>query len=290
MGNNVLPTADDLNHLHEQVLYTQVRVRVDQGGGSGTIIYSKPNADGGFSTYALTCHHVIDSALKVRKEWDPKAMRDRKREYRQLCNVEFFDWSNVLHGRRPVNYSTDADIVAYDKDHDMALLKLRTVKAAPYVAELLPATRIKELRIGSPTRACGAALLHDPVLTRGEITHMGDEIDFKPYYMSSAQIIFGNSGGAMFYEDAAGYYFIGVPSRIAIAGWSAPITHMGYFSPIGRVYEFFKEQMFDFLDPLSVKTEAECEVSRKAYIDRESRGGDEADSAEIAAEVPPRAR
>ncbi|MBT9176717.1 MAG: hypothetical protein DDT20_01039 [Firmicutes bacterium] len=262
----------DLNKLHTQVLYPQVRVKTSKSGGSGTIIYSQSADDGSFHTYALTCHHVIDDAISVKNEWDSKVGRERKREVRQLVVVEFFDWSNVLHGNRPLNYSCDAEIVAYDKDHDMALLKLRTVKRAEFVAQLMPPGEEKAVQIGSPVVACGCALLHDPVLTTGIITHFGDEIDGKLYWMSNAQIIFGNSGGAMFTDGQAGdYEYIGIPSRIAIAGWSSPITHLGYFSPATRVHEFFNEQTFQFLSPRSDMTEKSCEEERKKIKEREER-------------------
>jgi len=251
----------ELEKLHQEVLYTQVRVKVAGVGGSGTIIYS---AEGkrGYSTYAITCHHVIEKALTVKKEYDPRVGMDRKKEYRQVVNVEFFEYDAVPHGRRPVSNSVDAEIVAYDKTHDMALLKLRMVTPAPHIAKLLPEDDIEKVWIGDKTYAVGCALLHDPILTEGMITHMGDEIDYNDYWMSSAQIIFGNSGGAMFRPNEEGYFFIGIPSRIDVAGWSDPITHLGYFSPIGRVYKFIKDEHFEFIVD-SEFTEAQCEKIRE---------------------------
>lgn len=262
----------DIDKLYEEVLFSQVRVKTEKVGGSGTIIYSAPSENTKiYSTYVITCHHIISSALSVRKDWDSKLGREKKREFRQLVTTEFFDWSNVPHGSRPVNYSTDAEILAYDKDHDMALLKLRTVKTASYVAEILHPDYVEGLRVGHPVWAVGAALLHDPILTDGIITHMGDDIDFKYYWMSNAPIIFGNSGGAVFAETSNGYKFIGIPSRVAIVGWSSVVTHIGYFSPVTRVYEFFREQLFDFLIPGSKETEASCEIKRKDRAEREEK-------------------
>jgi len=247
----------DYEKLHREVLFPEVRVKTDKAGGSGTIIYSQPNADG-YSTYVVSCHHVIDDALSVRKEWSSKLGIERKKEYRQVVTVEFFDYSNVPHGQRPVNNSVDAEIVAYDKDHDMTLLKLRTVKQAQYVAKLMAPGDEKQLMIGQPTVAVGAAMLHDPILTMGILTHFGDEIDYKDYWMSNAQIIFGNSGGAMFADTERGYEFIGIPSRVAVAGWGSAVTHLGYFSPITRVLGFFHEQGYHFLVPGDTSTEADC--------------------------------
>ena len=263
--------AQDIDTLHKEVLHSQVRVRTGQSGGSGTIIYSKKNKEGNYNTYVLTCHHVIASAIQVKTEWDPKLGREVKKEYRQLVTVEFFDFENKSHGEVPVTYTTQGEIIAYDLPHDMALLKLRTVKVAPAVARLLPKDLIKSIRIGSPTVAVGAALLHDPIITSGIVSHMGDEIDYKTYWMSTAQIIFGNSGGAMFYPSDGKYYFIGVPSRIDISGFSDAITHLGYFSPIGRVYEFFDEQLHHFLIPQHKHSEEDCMKELKARKERETK-------------------
>lgn len=260
----------NLEKLHQEVRDTQVRVTTSQGGGSGTIIASFP-AGKDFHTFVLTCAHVVDSAISVRKEWDSKLGKEKKKEYRQVLNVEFFDYANVPHGRRPVSSSVDADLVAYDLSHDMAILSLRTIQQASFVAPLATKEEASLLTVGSPVVAVGAAMLHDPIVTFGTITHMGDEIDFKDYWMSNAQIIYGNSGGAMFAQYEDGYKFIGIPSRIAVAGWSTPITHLGYFSPITRVYEFLDEQLFHFLIPGHSHTESTCEKERKHERDRENR-------------------
>ena len=253
----------DLKDLATQVLHSQVRVSTGKAGGSGTVIYSEESVDKEtFDTYVLTCHHVIDDALTVRKEWDSRVGREKKKEYRQLVTVEFFDWDNVPHGSRPLNYSADATIVAYDASHDMALLKLKTIKQAPAVGALMSGDDALSLQIGSPVVAVGAALLHDPVLTDGIITHMGDEIDFKDYWMSNAQIVFGNSGGAVFAGTDAGYRFIGIPSRVAVT-WGTPITHLGYFSPITRVSEFFEEQLYHFLVPGHDHDSKKCSKERE---------------------------
>lgn len=267
----------DLATLHKQVLSNQVRVKTAKAGGSGTVIYSQPSPTDPdhYHTYALTCYHVIADAINVKTEWDPRVGRERKREFRQLVGVEFFDWSNIPHGHRPLTYSTDAETVAYDKDHDMALLLLRTVKPAPGIATLLPPGREIELQIGSPVIAVGCALLHDPIVTQGIITHMGDEIDYKLYWMSNASIIFGNSGGAIFtpivLDHELKYVFTGIPSRIDIAGWATPITHLGYFSPITRVYEFLNEQLYHFLIQGHRHTEPECEEERRKRKEQEER-------------------
>lgn len=266
-----MKNLSNLKNLHEQVLFTQVRVKTKKAGGSGTVLYSNEGKDG-YSTYVITCHHVIEDALSVKKEYDPKIGQDRKKEYRQVINVEFFDYASVPHGRRPVNNSVDADIMAYDKIHDMALLKLRMITQASTVAKLLSQEEITSIKIGDRTNAVGCALLHDPILTEGMITHMGDEIEYNDYWMSSAQIIFGNSGGAMFLERDDEYSFIGIPSRVDVVGWANAVTHLGYFSPITRVYKFLDDESFQFIYDESY-TEEQCEKTREDIKKKASQRG-----------------
>lgn len=259
---------EETEKLHKEILYTQVRVKTKTAGGSGTVIYSMKNGEA-FSNYILTCHHVIESALKVKKEYDPRIGMDRKKEFREAVTVEFFDYLNVPHGHRPISSSVDADIMAYDKDHDMALIKLRTTKQSPYVAKFLPKNQIENIMVGMECHAVGCALLHDPILTSGEITHMGDEAKYKDYWMSSAQIIFGNSGGAIFLDGETSY-FIGIPSMVDILGWSTPVTHLGYFSPIHRIYQFLNEQNFQFIYDHAY-TEDQCEKKRNELKEEASK-------------------
>ena len=252
--------------LRTQVLYSQVRVKTPQAGGSGTIIYSK-----GASTYILSCHHVISGVISVKREWDSRLGRDHKREFRQVVGCEFFEYENIPHGNRPINYSVDADLIAWDKDHDLALLKLRTNKQAKYVAKLPLPDDVVKFDVGAKLAAVGCALLHDPILTEGIITHQGDEMDFKDYWMGSAQIIFGNSGGAVFSPLDNVYNFVGVPSRVAVVGWGSPITHLGYFSPVSRIYKFFEEQLFHFLIPGHEHTEEICVKERIKLVEEEAK-------------------
>jgi len=247
------------DNLHKMVLYTQVRVKVTTGsgssGGSGTIIYSRPQVKDSpsFSTYVLTCHHVIDSAISLEDEFDPRIGKMKKRELRKEVTVEFFDYAE--DGRVDRTFSVQATIEAYNKLNDMALLRLKSNQEVKHVAKLYPLNQENKIKIGRRIFAVGCALLHDPILTDGMVTHKGDIIDYAEYWMSSANIIYGNSGGAMFTSDT--FEFIGIPSRVAIIGWSSPVTHLGYFSPITRVYKFLAEQGFPFIFD-STKTENDC--------------------------------
>jgi len=66
----------------------------------------------------------------------------------------------------------------------------------------------------------------------------------------------------MFLADGS---FIGIPSRVVLAGWSTPITHMGLFIPARRIYVWLEKEYYDFIYD-SAKSEAERLLSREENI------------------------
>ena len=245
----------------DSVLYPCVRVRAGNAGGSGTVVASRELANGEHATYVLTCHHVIDAAIEVKDEWDPALGKERKIEYRHRVGVEFFRYK---YGSRAIGvHSAEADVVAWSKKFDLAILQLRTIEKAPNVAVWYPKSEVQNIQLLDRVFAIGCALLHPPILTEGRITSLSDEVESVSYWMSDAQIIFGNSGGGIFHQGPEGELrFIGVPSLVSIVGWSTPVTHMGYFSDIERIYRWLEEQCYQFLyDP--AKTIEECDAQRE---------------------------
>ena len=150
------------------ILYPCARVRHGQVGGSGTIIYSKPGPNGEWKTYLITCHHVIASAISLNDEWDPLLGKERKREQRSRVIVEEF---NYKYGSRAIGVnSCEADIEAWDKKFDLAILKLRSVEQAKHVARMFPQDRTREISLLDTVYVVGCALGHEPILTEGRIT------------------------------------------------------------------------------------------------------------------------
>lgn len=252
--------APEPKAVHLEVLYPVVRVRTKQAGGSGTVLWSE-KVDGEFVTFVLTNQHVIDSAVTVKKKWNPFLGREMKTETRSTVSVEFFRYK---HGSRNVGtYSVDADIMAYEEDQDLALLRLRNVERAEFIAMLPPVGKEAEIQIFDQVYAVGAALGHPPIATSGKICYMDDEMDDFEYWLSDAQIIFGNSGGAVFLADS--HEFIGVPSRLAVAqiGWSAdPVSHMGFFIPFWRIYDWLEDEFYHFIFDREITYEW-CENERE---------------------------
>jgi S1-C subfamily serine protease len=231
---------------HERYIYPVVRVSAGNAGGSGTIIYSR-NMDGGdvYTTYVLTNHHVVSSSIRVVDEWDPNLQKKVKRERRSIVYVEIFKYKDIS---TPVGTTkVEADIMAYTKTEDMAILKLRLEENVPYVAILPLKENSHKYKVMDETIAVGCSLGFPPLPTVGMITRLNMQLQSLPYDMSSSQIIYGNSGGAMF--NTAGE-LIGIPSRVAVVGWSSAITHMGLFIPANRIYDWMENEFYDFIfDP-----------------------------------------
>jgi len=228
------------NMFLEKALYPCVRVKTEKAGGSGTVIWSTER-DG---TFVLTCEHVIDSAIQIKEEWSPVLQRNVKRDVRAPVWVEFFKYS---YKDRAVGGETiEAEIIAYDKNEDIAILRLKDDTVRKYVAEIQDDP--SELKYFDEVITVGAALGHPPIATVGNICGFNDLIDNRDYMLCTAPSIFGNSGGATFLTK--NWKLIGMPARISVilAGFSAdPITHMGYIVPFWRIRKFFEDQMLYFL-------------------------------------------
>lgn len=244
---------------HERYIYPVVRVSHGPFGGSGTIIYSQLNKNGVYSTYILTNHHVISGAITIEEKWDTDLQKNVKREKRSIVYVEIFKYRDLS---TPIGtLKVEADIVIYNADEDMALIKLRSEDQAKYVASLFVG---KSYNTMDETVAVGCSLGFPPLPTAGHITRKNFQLDSLAYDMSSSQIIYGNSGGAMFLADTG--ELIGIPSRLAVIGWGTPIPHMGLFIPIERILDWLEEEHYDFIYDNS-KVEVDCLELRAKEIE-----------------------
>jgi S1-C subfamily serine protease len=184
---------------HEEMFYPTVRVRTGKAGGSGTVVYSKKH-NGEAHTYVLTNHHVIADNILVEKKWDPVLKKKVDTEILDTVQVEYFRYNNYSHCIG--SFAIEADIIAYSEyegGQDFALLRIRDKEnTADWVAKTFPLTDIDSIHIFDKVFAVGASLGHPPIATEGHVSYMDDEIDHYNYWMSTAQTIFGNSGGAIY--------------------------------------------------------------------------------------------
>ena len=226
---------------HNVYIYPVVRVTTETNGGSGTVVYSRAK-NGIFETYIITNNHVIADAVKIKDEWDSNEKKEVKIERRSVVFVEIFKYRSISDPTG--TFKIQADILAYSKDQDLALLKLRYDEKINNVAKLPP----KDLNYNvlDESISVGCSLLFPPIPAVGIISRKNVLVDSLAYDMSTSQIIYGNSGGAMFLSDGT---WIGVPSMIPVTGWFlvVPITHMGLFIPFHRVYDWLDEEGYMFI-------------------------------------------
>ena len=283
-----MSASKEIKQKHIEMFYPTVRVRTQKSGGSGTVVYSKKNpVDGEVYTYVITNQHVVSDNIKVVKKWNPVLKRKIDTEILDTVSVEYFRYNN--YSNCIGSFAVEADIVAYSEcegGQDWALLRVRdTENTCDYVANLFPMDDVNDVHIFDPVYAVGASLGHPPIASEGIITYMDDEIDHYKYWMSSAQTIYGNSGGACYRWSPTrkSYEWIGVPSRISVqpSGFSADaITHMGYFIPIDRIYSLLEENNYQFIYDSKVSFE-DCENARKGKLKVEEKKDDkEADKGE----------
>ena len=142
--------------VHEKILYPVTRVRASDSGGSGVIIYSEPDPEheGQYINIALTCQHVVDKNIVVKDEWGTVLKREIKRDVTSECTIEMFDYdgSKIVSAN-----SIKAQIIAYDKNHDLAAVKLNSTRPIKHVSTVIPKDEIDDLRIAAPVWVCGCA-------------------------------------------------------------------------------------------------------------------------------------
>ena len=232
---------------HTEMLYPTVLVRVGNGSGSGTVVYSKPDEDQKYESFVLTNWHVIQSNILIKNEWSSEKKERIDTETRRPVNVDLWEYNN---------YSTSvgtigriAAIVAYDKGRDLALLQIEdTERQMPYVATLYPEGVDEGPWIFQTVYAVGAGMGKPPFPTTGLLAGYSRDQDGRALYLASAPIIFGNSGGSLYvYSSRNKYELIGVPSMVSAYGWGNIITHMAWARPISEIRVFLRENNFGYI-------------------------------------------
>ena len=143
--------------------------------------------------------------------------------------------------------STTSEIIAYDKNHDLAAVKLNNTRRMPHVATIIPRDEISDVHIADPVLVSGCSL-HDPFPNAGTLTSIREIIDQKAYVMQNAPSIFGNSGGGLFHGVTGN--LLGLTSRITVTqlGFGVDVqAWMGFSTHPERMYEFLDHQELQFL-------------------------------------------
>jgi len=262
------------DELHKKILYPVTRVRAGSAGGSGVIVYSEPdpkNSDE-YINIVITCQHVVDGSIKMRDEFDSVLKRSRKTDYFEEVTIEIFQY---LGSRLISSNATSGDIIAYDKHHDLAAIKLHNPNKMPFVASLVPKDEIKDIRLFDNVVTSGCSLLHDPFGNMGTITSLREVIEQKNYIMANAPAIFGNSGGGLFHGDTGN--LLGLTSRVTVTqmGFGLDVqAWMNFSTHPERLYEFFDNQELhfivddsdDYYKAMTRRTERRKEAIRDLFV------------------------
>ena len=236
-----------------EMLYPTVMVDLGGGVGSGTVIFSnkrphKSWKEEGVWTLVITNHHVINSAISISEEFDPKKGKSMKMETRRPVHVRLWDYND---------YSTAvgttgrvARIVAWDKHRDLALLRLNDKeRVIKNVAHLWPE------KVGGPylfqtVWAIGSGMSNPPYPTQGLLSGIsGKDQAGRSLYLSSSPIIFGNSGGSLWAHSKKRerYELIGIPSAAGAYGWGTIVSHIAWSRPISEIRAFLRANDFGFI-------------------------------------------
>ena len=270
---------EKIKEIHKHVLYPVVRVSTEHAAGTGVVIYSAvtpetkslPKDDQEYESYVLTCHHVVEDAIKFIKKWSTIAKKDIIVESNELVHVEIFKYEKL--SKCVGATSLDAEIVSYDKPLDIALLKIRCSEKVDYIAHLYAQGKADELKLGTPMVSCGCSMAHNPFFMFGNLTSKGDQIETKEYWMTSANVVFGNSGGPVFLDDNDKYAYVGNTARVVTIqlGFGLDVvTWMGFFVPIDSIYKFLEENFFTFIYDKTTDSK-KCAELRKAKMEEEER-------------------
>ena len=232
--------------LHEQVLYPVTRVKAGKAGGSGVLVYSEPDPkdETKYINIVLTCQHVVDGSISVKDEWDSLLKREIKKDIMEEVSVEIFDYDG---SKISSANSSQAEIIAYDKNHDLAAVKLHNTRPLEHIAKLYPKNKIDDLSLFDEVWTSGCSLLPDPFANKGELTYLREIIEQKSYLMYNAPSIFGNSGGGLFSSCGS---LLGLCSRITNIqlGFGIDImTWMGFSTHPDRIYEFLEHHELQFI-------------------------------------------
>lgn len=210
-------------NLINEVLKPVVRVNT----ASGLLVYSKNGIN-----LVLTNAHVVENLVE-----DETKLADT--EYVQ---VDRFDYDEK--GKKLGFFRCDAEIVAYDRRNDLAMLRLRDERTIKTIANL-PKNDINEkISLFDEIIVVGCSLSDFPVPTKGIISCLDTNIHGVEYWMTSAPIVEGNSGGGCFIKDKTTYKLIGISTAVCAsveAETEEPnetFSHLNYIVPPDRMTDF----------------------------------------------------
>jgi hypothetical protein len=233
-----------------------VTIKTGFSEGSGVVKTRTVRVDGKDVkiNFVWTAAHVVDGLRTIKEVIDPKTGTKR-----QL--VEFKDAQVVKelveNGRRVGELKMDATVIRFNKEEDLAILRIRKsdfVHASVifYLDEKIPA-------IGTDVLHCGSLLgqMGSNSLTSGIVSQIGRTIDKQEYDQSTATAFPGSSGGGIYLKNDYPGAYCGMLVRGAGEGFNL-------FVPIRRLVAWAKkaEVMWAVDDNVAMPDEEELKKVR----------------------------
>lgn len=230
--SNLWKSADEMKR---RMIYPTVKLKGNGTVGSGVIVYSEPQpaldseTSKSYATFILTAYHVV---LEVMGDRSDRGLVE------QIYVLTTDTDEEVLH---------EGKLVLFDRDRDLALLRLNATRRFDQVAELMPIEKLEAVDVFSRAYAVGCPLGNRPLPTIGEISSKSKVVSEQTLWMLSAPTFFGNSGGGVYLAENCS--LIGVSSMIYTYGRTHPavVPHMGLFVPLKEIYRWLGAEGYSFV-------------------------------------------
>jgi hypothetical protein len=219
----------DLRRMWRELVGPVVQLAGETSIGSGVLLQSIEQEEGGFRTYLVTAWHVV---------------RDIQGD---LSKTDMPVPVNIYAEDGSIRRET-AQLLCFDPEIDAALLELHTPAALDNGAAMASHERLADVRIFDTVYAVGCPLGNDPIPTGGEIATTQHEVEGENYWMINAPTYIGNSGGGIF--DSETHELLGHFSKIYTHGTLRPtiVPHMGLVTPMSQIYSWLEDQGYDLVN------------------------------------------
>lgn len=189
--------------------------------------------------WALTNYHCIDDAIRT-VEREVVAPDGTVKKISKIVQNEVTLSQPAYGPRGRVGEVTlTAEILAFDKDKDLAVLRILS-ETTPLQASAKIAPDGYKLAQGQVVWAIGNPVGLENTVTRGVVSHLFREVDMGGDYkarfiQTDATITGGSSGGALYSDDG---YLVGVPS----AGYRG--VAINFAIPFDVIKKFLRDNGF----------------------------------------------
>lgn len=210
-----------LRDIAFDLLAATVRVRVDQGSGTGVILWSElSQVTQKYHTFIITNSHAVKNSKTV--EIDSFSYMDRK----TIACISTYT----------------AAIVRNSSDLDLALLEVRSDAKIGRAAHFVTAVDLDRISLYDQILVCGSGLGEPPYITRGNLAIFQED-----HHLITAFSIFGNSGGGAFTEHGKLFGVVSGIRAVEMPGLTLPEPNLTNCIPSFVVTTWLEASQFFFI-------------------------------------------